>query len=160
MKIYNYNAAKTKDVNALKHILDTVNAKSEGRIPSARVIEEIYFIAVCRDFSPQDMDKLMALIPIEIDRPIRHVFQGMCNPPELETDSLLNLAVTFHRPDLVDWALNKGADVNHLSHEGETPRQELERILEEDRKASQPYNLEIKERMLDSINGFRRLKLT
>lgn len=150
---YISNAAEETDVDALKHILKTVQHKGLGNISSDRVIDQIYFTAITHDFSPDTMEKLFHAIPIHINRPIKHVYAGMCEPPKLLTDSLLNIAVAFHKADIVDFLLAKGADLNHISHDNETPEQELERILKEDLMSSEPYNLEIKKRMLESIKN-------
>ena len=55
----------------------------------------------------------------------------MCMPAEYHVDSLLHLAVDFQRTDLVTFMLGKNADVNALSHKGETLSEKLIRQIQE-----------------------------
>lgn len=145
-------AACKDDVNPLTNIVETIKAKSAGKVSLDRIIEQIYFDAILY-FSRDMMEKLLTAIPIDINRSIRHVYQGMCQPPVLQRDGLLNIAVAFLKPDMVDFLLSKGADVRQVSNDNETPEQELERVLAEDRTSSEPYQMATKEKMLESIKA-------
>lgn len=145
-----YNAAESKNVNIFKHILETVQKKSEGKISLDRMIDAIYFAAIQCDFSPACMEKLLDAIPIDINRPITSVWRDDCYPAELHKDSLLHLAIAFYRPNIVDFLLSKGADADQLSHGRETPQQILENMLKD------KYEVSLKQRMLESINNAKR----
>jgi hypothetical protein len=150
------NAAEAKNVNALKHILEMVKSKGSDKISSEYVIDRIYFIAIVRSFSPDDMKKLFSVIPIDINRPIKYRYQVFCQPPKQCTTFLLNLAVAYNKADLVDFLLESSADVNSPSDKNETPEQELERRLAIDRQSSHPFDLPTEERMLERIKAAKQ----
>ncbi|OGT35593.1 MAG: hypothetical protein A3F11_00185 [Gammaproteobacteria bacterium RIFCSPHIGHO2_12_FULL_37_14] len=150
------NAVGKRQYSEIKKIHDAILNHRSKKVSIDFVIDQFYFnaIATSNSYKPDELATLLSIIPIDINKPICHVYSGPCMPPVMKHDSLLKLAIKYHQVDLVKCLVENNADLQQGFHEGETATQELEkRIAESKRENNMMNDLETLESMLSIVQS-------
>ncbi len=161
------NAIEEQDQDKIKELFGTLSEHTD-KLYLDPLIDHIYRLAVINDYTPDDFDRLLDVMPIDINRPIHSIHQGMCRPPEKHKVYLLNIAVDCYNQTLIEYFLEREANIDNVTdcddldngHINETVIEHLVRNIQNDKISLEQSpgddyildNLNKKQKMLDILN--------